>query len=77
MATDKTPQNTPGTTPPSVTPTQDQTYIRPCPDFNSSQRLTPTLLDERSYITWAIDAKTALKGKGLLSFADGTRPRPT
>jgi gag-polypeptide of LTR copia-type len=47
------------------------------PDFNSSQKLTNVTLDGRNYLAWSKAAKISLKGKGLLGFINGNRPRPT
>ncbi|KAJ4765488.1 01P13-1 [Rhynchospora pubera] len=47
------------------------------PDFNSSQKLTSVPLDGPNYLAWSKAAKTSLKGKGLLGFINGNRPRPT
>jgi gag-polypeptide of LTR copia-type len=46
------------------------------PDFNSSQKLTNVPLDGRNYLAWSKAAKISLKGKGLLGFINGNRPRP-
>jgi len=61
-------------------PTQHQQQIifqKPRPDFNSSPKLTNVPLDERNYLTWSKATKIFLKGKGLLGFINGNRPRPT
>jgi gag-polypeptide of LTR copia-type len=47
------------------------------PDFNSSQKLINVPLDGRNYLAWSKAAKISLKGKGLLGFINGNRPRPT
>jgi gag-polypeptide of LTR copia-type len=52
-------------------------FQKPRPDFNSSQKLTNVPLDGRNYLAWSKAAKISLKGKGLLGFINGNRPRPT
>jgi gag-polypeptide of LTR copia-type len=52
-------------------------FQKPRPDFNSSQKLTSIPLDGRNYLVWSKAAKISLKGKGLLGFINGNRPRPT
>jgi gag-polypeptide of LTR copia-type len=52
-------------------------FQKPRPDFNSSQKLTNIPLNGRNYLAWSKAAKISLKGKGLLGFINGNRPRPT
>jgi len=51
-------------------------YQKLRPDFNSSQKLTSVPLDGRNYLAWSKAATISLKGKGLLGFINGNRPRP-
>jgi gag-polypeptide of LTR copia-type len=46
-------------------------------DFNSSQKLTNVPLNGRNYISWAKAVRVTLKGKGLLSYINGNKIRPT